>query len=1015
VNQKDKGHIMPDILENENEKAAYEPTIISRYEGEDEAGVLHASSAIYLSRESGQGVETPENFEVVQQSPDLYEQARPVPQETAEAPETFEPVVQSPAQMDTLEAGKRLERMYTSLDRVGVEIPRVGEMLPYVREPDRESARAANAELIAQAYQKPVEEIKESYPLYRADYAAKMGMPLIKDEVAFYKTGQKVIKAREQAQEIITSMTRSAVEGAIGDDGREKGFAAWREQARKMPGWDEEHEGKFRAAYQATHKQVNEQLRPHRELVQRNVKAMRSRTGVEAHAAEYYHPEDELKQLAEHDPETYKLVLAAVKAASGKTVLEDKSGASGYVQRMGEGLGRAGAALVDNTVDFAGHVAARGAHVFGAEDHEKRIRAGLRVDRDLRDLEQGTIDPIKSYSEGFMKHVDMAVFGFLNSAPTMVAAMIPGMQPVLIANYSSESLEAFHDAGWEGADAEAAALFTGVFMFGVERASETLGRIPRVKEVLARHGFKPGVSGVAPFLAKSFGRGSIEFGEEFLQTMAAPVVQEVLAATFDSIPDLPEGRELKDELMRWTKSENLVPLALMVMPLGMLGTGLARRKDLPGIDSMTSDPRLLELYGFEPEVAGRIAHERDPIKRSELIQQYNDQRGTAEERLARSEQVAIQWQAQQYQQQQGKAPGDGDKQQGSTDEPSSDATNESSSAKAASPVLTDSELQAVTKAKRDAFASTLEPRLPAEWLGVVDALQRGEKVSYPGIAIRPKQGLDRASRIVEAHFAHYIAANPQRALNRYFELARQDFDHGRYVGADLARSVLPEYDGNKEFRTLFHDATVEPAGYIAFGMALPKLYQEGRGKFKHVMFTAGGYSSGKTTVVHKVLSKEAQEAAVIIDSPISSVATGDRLIQDAIGAGYEPDVYFIYRPWELAYKGAVERMKREGRPVVASSAVRAHYESQRAFLYLAKKWSSKKALFTVVSNQGGLDDIHVEPLDFLEKNAYFKHDEEGARQRELETKYSTHLDAQYRAGHITGIEYSAAKGRGPGE
>jgi len=645
-------------------------------EGEDASGVFHVTS--YIHADKAPGVEKPvldaatetdsrvNDWLVREEAAAEQRKARAFQEDpTAAVTEYFqrgteevepEPVFEKFRAYEKArdaDSKGRLKELFTSLDKVDTVVPSFGFFVPYLAEPDEERAKTANAYFLAEVYGKTVEEIHELHEFFRADYSSKTDDRLDWRnwvETEFYKTGQEVLRAEEDARAFKKSIVESAVASALGDDDDVASFMQWQQTARSMPGWNEPFARRYWNAYQHYHWQIRRRLRPHRRLVGQMVKAMRSQTGVEAEAAEYYHPEQELQALAEEDPQAYDLVLAALQVAASRTAPEDKRGFFGYLQRGAESLGRGTTNLVDGSIEFAGTAAARIADMAGAEDDARRIRAELQVGRDLRNLGQQVIDPVQSYSEGFMKDVDLATFGFLHSAPSMVTAMLPGGVTVLASSYTTDSYFEFRDAGFYGAGAEAAALFTGTLMAGVEKASEALRHFPGIRH--AMWGLMPGrgARGGARFLLSGAGRGVTEFGEEFAQDMAAPVVQHILATVFDHVS---APQSLKEELSEWTRREKLLPLALMVLPLGLLGAGMSRRTDLPGVDRLTNDKFVLELAGLDQSTVAKLIDEPDGGKREAILQENWYQRGTLEERLARSEQVAVQWHEQQMQEQQG--------------------------------------------------------------------------------------------------------------------------------------------------------------------------------------------------------------------------------------------------------------------------------------------------------------------------------------------------------------------------
>lgn len=60
-------------------------------------------------------------------------------------------------------------------------------------------------------------------------------------------------------------------------------------------------------------------------------------------------------------------------------------------------------------------------------------------------------------------------------------------------------------------------------------------------------------------------------------------------------------------------------------------------------------------------------------------------------------------------------------------------------------------------------------------------------------------------------------------------------------------------------------------------------------------------------------------------------------------------------------------------------------------------------------NDGALEDIRREPVEYLEKHAYYKADEKGSRQQEMAGEYAAYLDGEFSAGRLGALEYTAAR------
>jgi N12 class adenine-specific DNA methylase/DNA repair protein RadC len=308
------------------------------------------------------------------------------------------------------------------------------------------------------------------------------------------------------------------------------------------------------------------------------------------------------------------------------------------------------------------------------------------------------------------------------------------------------------------------------------------------------------------------------------------------------------------------------------------------------------------------------------------------------------------------------------------------------------------------------IADRMEAELTPEFLAAVEtSLQSGKPPVYPGLdKAMPSPNLDRENRIIEARFFQQIAENPGKAMAAYLRLAKEDFGNTRYLNADLARSVFPEYAANQNFRTIFDAATIAPAGYLTLGLLYPRfLTQRKNPNLNRVVMLAGGPSSGKTTVAHELLKDSLSEAVAIVDSVMGSVGGSRYLINTALQAGIRPTVYFVYRPFESAAIHALKRLVQSGRPVHVEATANLHYNAQKTFAELLKEYADT-VVFRVLANDGTKEDIRLESLDFLLERAYYNADETPGN---LARSYGRIVDNEYDQGGLTSAEHAAAWGR----
>ncbi len=319
------------------------------------------------------------------------------------------------------------------------------------------------------------------------------------------------------------------------------------------------------------------------------------------------------------------------------------------------------------------------------------------------------------------------------------------------------------------------------------------------------------------------------------------------------------------------------------------------------------------------------------------------------------------------------------------------------------------EFDDVLQKKADVAAKMLAELTPAFRAEVERSLLTGQPPKYPGLdKAMPSPNLDRESRIVEARFFQRIAQNPGAAMAAYLKLAREDFGSPRYLNADLARSVLPEYAApeNSWFRTVFDSATIAPAGFITLGLLYPRFLTQRKNKnLNQVVLLAGGPSSGKTTVAQNQMRPALDKAVAIVDSVMGSVGGSNYLINTALNAGIRPVVAFIYRPFEHAALHALKRLVKTGRPVNVEATSRLHYEAQKTFFALEAQHRAE-VMFRVYANDGGLNEIRPVPLDFLRNQAYYLYDDSPAN---LAGSYGRIVESEFQKGGLSPSQYGAAR------
>jgi len=501
---------------------------------------------------------------------------------------------------------------------------------------------------LARRYGKPMDEARKSYDLLAGDYAAKVHNEAVppEPEQLWERIKPEVLKDRERHQliegkpdengRISGGLIHAAQDAALIDD-KGKAWQAWQDAAKAHPGWQPERAGKYFELWQAARRRTDEMLGPHRATVRSIITQLQQDTGVKDGKgfAGGYDPTSELVQLAMDSPDAYKVALASIQALGRTADKADKSGVMGFLQRRGEGLARGVTDITAGALSSARTHAVEGYKLVGADLAAKVNEAENTVSRDLREVANNIIDPTQEvYGSWWRNVIEGGLDSSAKSMSMMLAARYPAGQAALVARYSDDAYADFRRNGWSGPAALAAADGVGAFSAAVESLSEFVDKIPGIGQMLAKLGAAPGSKWATRFVLNAAGRSVTEFGEEMLQDMAAPVVQELAGAIFNSVPDRAEGHKLADEWATWTKPENLGALAVAVLPLAMVGAGISSNQEISfeKVAALTSnEAEVAKLLGADE--AKRIVAIEDPKERVAAIQDtYKKQ--SAEQRLA---------------------------------------------------------------------------------------------------------------------------------------------------------------------------------------------------------------------------------------------------------------------------------------------------------------------------------------------------------------------------------------------
>ena len=108
-----------------------------------------------------------------------------------------------------------------------------------------------------------------------------------------------------------------------------------------------------------------------------------------------------------------------------------------------------------------------------------------------------------------------------------------------------------------------------------------------------------------------------------------------------------------------------------------------------------------------------------------------------------------------------------------------------------------------------------------------------------------------------------------------------------------------------------------------------------------LLITAGGSGAGKTTTL------TAERVALydaVYDTVLTSFGSAKKIINRARRHGWHVDVHYVYRPFENAVEGIIERTRQIGRAVSLVDLPKVHLDAQRSTTRLQQHYASDDAV-----------------------------------------------------------------------
>lgn len=223
--------------------------------------------------------------------------------------------------------------------------------------------------------------------------------------------------------------------------------------------------------------------------------------------------------------------------------------------------------------------------------------------------------------------------------------------------------------------------------------------------------------------------------------------------------------------------------------------------------------------------------------------------------------------------------------------------------------------------------------------------------------------------ILEAQerFAAALEADSQGFIDRYIKR------FGKFVGADHAKELFPEYAESKESRTKYDLAVHRAASALAQAVYERLLEQPvPAGQDAIVIFTAGGTGSGKTSSMEKALPDLIEASKIVYDSTLTSLDHAAINIERAIGSGHQIALIYTERDVREAFEATIKRARQMGRPVTLKTHLTTHKLSPQVYRQLIDRYGfdDPAVTFLVIHNKTGEQPTFEPATEAWEAPAY---------------------------------------------
>lgn len=247
----------------------------------------------------------------------------------------------------------------------------------------------------------------------------------------------------------------------------------------------------------------------------------------------------------------------------------------------------------------------------------------VEIVRELRNIADGVVDPIKANAGGFLGDLENAAYGASRSLPYTLTAALPGglvMTGVAVAGGEYDRMRSEYrdmDPDVVGVLAVASAALQAPIE--VLQARAIFGRMPATAALLQKMG-DVRLPLPARIGAAFVGNFTEQNAQEFLQDGISLTIDAVSAAVRQDMPEFEAENAFRGFL------DSRFDTALMLLPLALVGGGAMSLREMKRGELYVADKRTLRMGGFSEKVASEIAAEPDLEAKSALIRSEWDKR-----------------------------------------------------------------------------------------------------------------------------------------------------------------------------------------------------------------------------------------------------------------------------------------------------------------------------------------------------------------------------------------------------